>query len=185
MHHELLRKHSSFPVTYVLLDKDAARWKDCRVLTFYSNSSHFNTWLKKETTSCISEAAVFCFQSCCELFISSSAWHFALPPSLVPSINMLVVITTQIFCRFTLGLPKYSVTQNLNTYQSWEKKIQKKFFFGYWSSSYSSILMVLFGSADGEWKGRSLLPTIYTTSRERCYPHSGPMWQSHSGSESG
>lgn len=85
MHRQLLREHSSFPVTYILLDKDAARWKDCRVLTFYSNSSHFNTWLKKETTSSISEAAAFCLQSCCELFIPSSAWHFALPPSLVPS----------------------------------------------------------------------------------------------------
>lgn len=38
--------------------------------------------------------------------------------------------------------------------------------------------MVLFGSADGEWKRRSLLPTIYTTSHERCYLHSGPTWQS-------
>lgn len=127
---------------------------------------------------------MFCLQSCCELFLLSSAWHFALPPSLVPSINMLVVITTQIFCRFTLGLPKYSVTQKLNTYQSWEKKF-RKFFFGYWSSSYSSILMVLFGSADGERKGRSLLPTIYTTSRERRYLHSGPTWQSQSGPDSG
>lgn len=92
--------------------------------------------------------------------------------------NTLVVITTLIFCRFMLGLSRHSEAQKLNTYQSWEKKNSETFFFGYWTSSYSSILMVLFGSADGEWKRRSLLPTSYTTSHERCYLHSGPTWQS-------
>lgn len=34
VHCQLLKEHSSFPVTYILLDKDASRWKD-------SEYSHF------------------------------------------------------------------------------------------------------------------------------------------------
>lgn len=42
--------------------------------------------------------------------------------------NTLVVITTWLLRRFTLGLPKHSEAQKLNTYQSWEKNIHKNFF---------------------------------------------------------
>lgn len=107
MHCQLLRKHSSFPVTYILVDKNAVKLEDCRVLTFYSsNSSHFSTWLKKETTSYISKqlrsvsrAAVYF--SC---ILQHDILYVYLPCSF--HTNKLVVIITQILCRFTLGLPK-------------------------------------------------------------------------------
>lgn len=123
--------------------------KRFRILTSYSNSSHFNTCLKKETTSYISEMAVFCLQTWCSYLLL----HDSAPLPHTQHTNRLVVTTTWILCRFTLGLPKYDETQKLRTYQSPREKFHFFFFFfGYWTSSYSSMLTVLFGSADGELK---------------------------------
>ena len=57
----------------------------------------------------------------CSYLLQHDILHASLPRT--QHTNTLEVITTRILRRVTLGLPKYSETQKLNTYQSWEKKI--------------------------------------------------------------